>query len=63
MAPSPVTEVAWLSLKDGIENIDESQSWKEFLSTVSAQKGFKQAYYGLTVEDPTLLELVIGKVF
>lgn len=55
-----VSEVAWLTLKSGIGNIDESQLWLDSLKTISRQPGFQGAFYGLSIEDSAVLELLIG---
>ncbi len=61
---NPVTEIALLNLKAGIDVTDESNSahqvWQDTLFKIAAQFGFQRAYYGTQLEDPSILQLVIG---
>jgi len=60
----PVTEVALLCLKPGINIQDESspayQSSREAFSIISSQKGFQRIYYGHHFEDQPKFDVVIG---
>lgn len=60
----PVTEVASLGLKPGIDLADKSSSAhqviQDALNVLSRQAGFQRAHYGQHLEDPTILDLVIG---
>jgi len=64
MAPSkPVTEVAFIPLKAGVDVDDENnpayQAWQETLRTVSQQEGYQRSHYGTELEDPSTLQLLI----
>jgi hypothetical protein len=61
---SPASEVAYLSLKPGIDlegSTAEADIWQEALSTIRAQKGCQRLYWGRQLEDENVLLLVIGK--
>lgn len=61
--PSPVTEIAYISLKPGVElegSGPAAKAWQETLTTVQDQDGSHTIYYGRTLEDATLLMLFIG---
>lgn len=56
------TEIALLKLKPDTNVTDAgpaSATWKETLSTVLSQPGAQRAYYGTSVETPTMLRLFI----
>jgi len=59
---SPATEIAYITLKPGV-NIEgstpEAKVWQESLSIVAAQEGYKSAYYGRQLEDPSVLIFAI----
>jgi hypothetical protein len=61
---SPVTEIATLFLKAGVNLEDQSspasQVAQEAFSTISSQPGFQRIYYGPELEDASLLQLFIG---
>jgi len=61
---SPVTELATLFLKPGINVEDQSspegQIALESLSTISSQPGFERLYYGPILEDASLFQLFVG---
>lgn len=61
---SPVTELATLFLKPGIDVEDQSslegQIALESLSTISSQPGFERLYYGPILEDASLFQIFIG---
>jgi hypothetical protein len=61
---SPITELATLSLKPGINVEDQSspegQIALESLSTISSQPGFERLYYGPVLEDASAFQLFIG---
>ena len=68
MVPTgPVTEVAILGLKPGVDLENESspeyQVSREAISVISSQDGFQNAYYGHHLEDRSKLDLVIGACF
>lgn len=60
---APVTEVAYLTLKPGVELAGSStsaQAWSESIRTIQAQEGYQRLYWGVAVENPSLLMLLIG---
>jgi len=60
---SPPTEIAYITLKPGVDiggSTPEAKVWHEALSTVAAQEGYKGAYYGRQLEDPSVLLFVIN---
>ncbi|KAI9053686.1 hypothetical protein LZ554_002639 [Drepanopeziza brunnea f. sp. 'monogermtubi'] len=61
-AAVPVTEIAYITLKPGIElegSGAAAQAWKETLTTVSQQDGYQRMHWGRTLEDPNQLMLFI----
>ncbi len=59
----PVTEIAYITLKSGVElegSGDAAQALKDSLKTISQQEGYQRQHYGRTLEDPSLLMLLIG---
>jgi len=59
---SPATEVAYISLKPGLDlegATSQAETWQEALSTIGAQKGYQRLYWGRQIEDPDVLLLVI----
>jgi hypothetical protein len=61
---SPVTEIATLFLKAGIDLEDPSslpaKAAQEAFNTISSQPGFQRIYYGPELEDSSILQLFIG---
>jgi hypothetical protein len=61
---SPVTELATLFLKAGVNLEDQSslegQTAQEILTTFSSQPGFQSIYYGPILEDASLFQLFIS---
>ncbi len=61
--PPPVTEIAYLSFKPGVDiegSTPEAQAWQSALTTIKAQEGFQRAAYGRLFESPNVLVLFIG---
>ncbi|KUJ23948.1 uncharacterized protein LY89DRAFT_633686 [Mollisia scopiformis] len=57
-----VTEIAYLTLKPDIDLTGTSPTataWQETLSTIRQQTGFQRLHWGLTLESPELLILMI----
>ncbi|CAG8959812.1 hypothetical protein HYFRA_00001720 [Hymenoscyphus fraxineus] len=55
---SPVTEIAYLTLKPGVDisgSTDAAKAWQEGLSVVKKQEGYQRSYYGRAMESPDLL--------
>ncbi|KAL2065159.1 hypothetical protein VTL71DRAFT_4300 [Oculimacula yallundae] len=55
---TPVTEIAYITLKPGIDisgSSDAAKAWKESLAIISKQEGYQRSSYGLTLESPDLL--------
>jgi hypothetical protein len=60
---SPVTEIAYLAFKPGVDiegSTPEAQAWQSALTVLKAQKGFQRAVYGRLFESPNVLALFIG---
>lgn len=60
---APVTEIAYITLKPGVELTGSSpsaQAWSDALSAISAQEGYQRQHWGVSLEDPSLLMLLIG---
>lgn len=56
-------EVAYLPLKAGVGGLDKGDSpkiWNDTLKTVTSQPGCKGAYWGIQIEHPDIIELVVG---
>lgn len=60
--PSPVTEIATIVLKPDVSigEGEATQIWQSTLNTVSKQPGFQKYYYGLQIENPKTLSLLVG---
>ena len=60
---APVTEIATIPLQAGaeIENPDSPAGnvWQSTIKTISEQGGYKGLYYGLELENQTLLQLLV----
>ncbi|CAG8974557.1 hypothetical protein HYALB_00005830 [Hymenoscyphus albidus] len=53
-----VTEIAYLTLKPGVDisgSTDAAKAWQEGLSVVKKQEGYQRSYYGRAMESPDLL--------
>lgn len=63
---APATEIAALPLIPGAQIEDPSAPagavWKSTIDTLLAQEGFQRAYWGRQVENPSVLELLVGKL-
>jgi len=63
MTIKPVTEVAYITLKAGVDiekvGTPEHQLWEESMTTVSSQEGYQRAYFGLQLESPNTTILFI----
>jgi hypothetical protein len=60
---APVTEIAYITLKPGIQltgSSAEAKAWAEALSTIQAQEGYQRLHWGATLENENLLMLLIG---
>jgi hypothetical protein len=60
---APVTEIAYITLKPGVQltgSSAEAKAWAESLSTGQAQEGYQRTFWGTTLENETLLMLLIG---
>ncbi|KAI9745167.1 MAG: hypothetical protein M1818_001445 [Claussenomyces sp. TS43310] len=65
MSPvKPVTEIANIAIKAGVDLSDEGttayKTWSEILRIISNQDGYQRLYWGPTIEDPSLIQLCIG---
>jgi hypothetical protein len=64
MATGSATEIASLPLKDGTDVYDLSSpaynAWQESLSILSKVPGVQNTYHGTRLEDPSILELLVG---
>ena len=62
---APATELATIPLVSGatIEdpNSPAGKIWQSTLDTVSQQEGFQRSYWGREVENPSVLQLFVGK--
>ena len=60
---APVTEIAYLPLKTGCNpseaNSPAASAWQNMLKTVLDQPGAQRAYWGLEVENPSMLRLFV----
>lgn len=60
-----VTEFAFIPLLAGANIEDPSTSagtvWKECLATAEKQKGFQRLYWGRQIENPSVLEFLVGE--
>jgi hypothetical protein len=62
---TPVTEIAYITLKPGVQltgSSAEAKAWAESLSTVQAQEGYQRTFWGTTLENENLLMLLIGNL-
>jgi hypothetical protein len=62
---APVTEIAYITLKQGIQltgSSTEAKAWAEALSTIQAQEGYQRLHWGTTLENENLLMLLIGTI-
>jgi len=60
---SPVTEIAYISLKPGVELVGDSataKAWADTIKTIQAQDGYQHLHWGTAMEDESLLMLLIG---
>ena len=60
---APVTEIAYISLKSGVELVGDSptaKAWADTLKTIQAQDGYQRLHWGTAMEDESLLMLLIG---
>ncbi len=60
---APVTEIAYITLKPGVQltgSSTEAKAWAESLSTIQAQEGYQRLHWGTTLENENLLMLLIG---
>jgi hypothetical protein len=60
---APVTEIAYITLKPGVEltgTTSSAQAWTETIRTIQAQEGYQRLHWGVSLEDETLLMLLIG---
>ncbi|RDL34655.1 uncharacterized protein BP5553_07783 [Venustampulla echinocandica] len=55
---SAVTACATITLKAG-QNIEESQAWKDSLTTISQQAGYQRAYWGREVDNADVVQLLV----
>ncbi|KAG4439660.1 hypothetical protein IFR05_004857 [Cadophora sp. M221] len=56
--PTPVTEIAYLTLKPDIDISDSSdaaKAWKDGLAIITKQEGYQGSSYGRAMESPELL--------
>jgi hypothetical protein len=61
---SPVSEIAYLTLKPGLDiegSTPEAKIWQESVSVVAAQDGYQGSYYGRQLEDSNVLMFIISK--
>lgn len=61
---APVTEIAYISLKPGVELNDESAGakiWGETMATLQEQDGMQKIHYGRLIEEPNTVMLLVGK--
>lgn len=63
---APATEIATFPVAAGATIEDSSSSagkaWQSILDTVAAQDGYQRLYYGREVENPSVVQLLIGKL-
>ncbi len=60
---APVTEIAYISLKPGVELVGDSpaaKAWGDTIKTIQAQDGYQRLHWGTAMEDESLLMLLIG---
>jgi hypothetical protein len=60
-----VSEIAILPLHPGVnlESGEDKQILDDTLATIAKQHGFKNMYWGLKVEDPSVLQMVISTYY
>lgn len=62
---APATELATIPLVSGatIEDADSpaGKVWQSTLDTVSQQEGYQRSYWGREIENPSVLQLFVGK--
>jgi hypothetical protein len=59
----PVTEIAYISLKPGIQltgSSDGAKAWADTIKTIQAQDGYQRLHWGVSLENESLLMLLIG---
>ena len=60
---APVTEIAYFPLKAGTNvkdvNSQAGQSWANIISTVLDQDGAQRGYFGMEVENPSMLRVFV----
>jgi hypothetical protein len=60
---APVTEIAYISLKPGIQltgSSDGAKAWADTIKTIQAQDGYQRLHWGVSLENESLLMLLIG---
>lgn len=60
---TPVTEIAYITLKPNTDitgSSDAAKAWKEGLSVIAKQEGYQGSSYGRAIESPDLLMWFIG---
>ena len=64
---APATEIATIPLTAG-SKIEDPESpagkvWQSTIDTVSSQPGYQRLYYGREVENPSVVQLFVGKEY
>lgn len=61
----PVTEIAYVQIKEGIdlESGEGKSIWDATLKTIASQKGFKRLSWGAQIENPGITQMAIGEWF
>jgi hypothetical protein len=60
---APVTEIAYITLKPGVEltgTTSSAQAWAETIRTIQAREGYQRLHWGVSLENESLLMLLIG---
>jgi hypothetical protein len=60
---APVTEIAYLSLKPGVQLVGENEgakAWADAIQTIQVQEGYQRLHWGTSLESENLLMLLIG---
>lgn len=61
---APATEIATIPLAAGAQTEDPSSPagavWKSVIDTILAAEGAQRAYWGRQVENPSIIDLLIG---
>ena len=58
--PSAVVQIAYLTIAS--PNELQKDAWSKGLSTIENSTGYKSLYWGRSVEQPTKVQLHIGKI-